>query len=122
MKVVIAVPRAKPSLYGFRILPALSLLLAVVLLASNLPFVPQDLHTYLSAAPLALAGIGYAVLQIRNRPGRTTLLKRLVLAATFVAWAVDQLLPPGRIAAALGDVVIAAYVLDLYWLVQDQTA
>jgi hypothetical protein len=33
---------------------------------------------------------------------------------------VDQLLPPGRLATAIGDVVIAAYVLDLYWLMQEQ--
>jgi hypothetical protein len=109
----------------------LAVLLSGVLLLSNLPIVPnlhlpglpvpaEKLHGYLSAAPLALAGIGYAVLQIRKRPERSTLLKRLMLAATFLAWAVDQLLPPGRIATALGDVVIAAYVLDLYWLVQEQ--
>jgi hypothetical protein len=100
----------------------LAVLLAGVLLLSNLPFFPglplqpEKLHGFLSAAPLALAGVGYAALQIRKRPARGTLLKRLLLAATFVAWAVDQLLPPGRMATAIGDVVIAAYVLDLYWL------
>ncbi len=55
-----------------------------------------------------------------RRPARETLLKRLLLAATFVIWAVDQLLPPGRIATLIGDLVIAAYVLDLYWLIQPQ--
>jgi hypothetical protein len=104
-----------------RILPGLAVVLAVILLASNLPFVPVTMHVYLSAAPLALAGIGYAVLQIYVKPGRSTLLKRLMLAATFVLWAVDQLLPPGRTATVIGDVVIAAYVVDLYWLVQEQT-
>ena len=105
-----------------RILPALSVLLAGILMASNLPFVPGGMHSYLSAAPLALAGIGYAVLQIHRRPPRSTLLKRLLLAATFIMWAVDQLLPPGRVATMIGDAVIAAYVLDLYWLTQEQTA
>jgi hypothetical protein len=98
----------------------LAVLLAGVLLLSNLPFVPSGMHRYLSAVPLALAGIGYAVLQIRARPARGILLKRLMLAATFLLWAVDQLLPPGRMATTIGDVVIAAYVLDLYWLVQEQ--
>jgi hypothetical protein len=97
----------------------LAVLLAGVLLLSNLPFVPGGMHSYLSAAPLALAGIGYAVLQIRARPPRGTLLKRLMLAATFILWAVDQLLPAGRMATVIGDVVIAAYVLDLYWLTQE---
>jgi hypothetical protein len=106
----------------------LAVLLAGVLLLSNLSFVaglPWDsvrLHSYLSAAPLALAGIAYALLQIRKRPARGTLFKRLLLAATFITWAVDQLLPPGRVATAVGDVVIAAYVLDLYWLVLEQAA
>jgi len=103
-----------------RILPTLSLVLAGALLVSNLPFVPGGMHPYLSAAPLALAGIGYAALQIRLKPLRSTLLKRLLLAATFLLWAVDQLLPPGRMATVVGDVVVAAYVLDLYWLVQEQ--
>ncbi len=98
------------------------MLLAGILLASNLPLVPGGMHSYLSAVPLALAGIGYAALQIRARPARGTLLKRLLLAATFITWAVDQLLPPGRLATVIGDVVIAAYVLDLYWLTQEQTA
>ena len=96
------------------------LVLAGVLLASNLPIVPAALHPYLSALPLAAAGIGYAILQIHLRPEFGTLVKRLMLAATFVLWAVHQLLPAGRLATFVGDVVIAAYVLDLYWLTQEQ--
>jgi hypothetical protein len=98
-----------------------SVALAVVLLLSNLPFVPVRLHVTLSALPLALAGFTYAALVLRLRPARRTLLKRLLLAATFVIWAVDQLLPPGHLATFIGDVVIAAYVLDLYWLIEEQT-
>lgn len=105
---------------GLRVLPALSVLFAGALLVSNLPFVPGPLHFYLCAVPLALAGAGYALLQIHLKPPRAILLKRLLLAATFVMWAVDQLLPAGRAATLLGDVVIAAYVLDLYWLAQEQ--
>jgi hypothetical protein len=121
VKVIITVPAAKPARYGLRLLPALSVLLAGVLLLSNLPFVPGDMHSYLSAVPLALAGIGYAALQIHMKPERGILLKRLLLAATFILWAVDQLLPPGRMATVIGDVVVAMYVLDLFWLVQEQT-
>lgn len=95
---------------------------AGLLLLSNLPFIPIPLHAYLSALPLALAGLAYAMLQFRVRPARETLLKRLLLAATFMVWAVDQLLSSGCAAAFIGDVVIAAYVLDLHWLIQEQLA
>ena len=97
-----------------------ALAVANMLLLSNLPFIPPELHAYLSSLPLAMAGAGYAILQFRVRPPRGMLWKRLVLAATFMLWAIDQLLPVGRLATFIGDVVIAAYVLDLYWLIQEQ--
>jgi hypothetical protein len=50
------------------------------------------------------------------------MLKRLLLAVTFVLLAIDQLLPVGKAATFIGDVVIAAYILDLYWLIQEQVA
>ncbi len=98
----------------------IALAVAVVLLVSDLPIVPDRWHSYLSSVPLAIAGIAYAILQARARPPLGILLKRLLLAATFVMWAIDQLLPPGRIATFVGDGVIAAYVLDLYWLIREQ--
>lgn len=94
-----------------------ALALAGILLASDTSFVPDKLHASLSSLPLAMAGIGYAVLQLYTRPPLGILLKRLLLAATFVMWAVDQLLPSGRLAVFIGDAVIGAYVLDLYWLI-----
>jgi hypothetical protein len=100
----------------------IALVLAGILLLSNLSFIPARLHGYLSSLPLAMAGIGYAILQLRVRPPRGTLLKRLLLAATFLIWAVDQLLPSGPLATLIGDAVIAAYVLDLYWLIQEQAS
>jgi hypothetical protein len=69
---------------------------------------------------LALAGIAYGVLQISLRPPRRTLAKRLLLAASFIFWAIDQLLPSGRIATVIGDAVVSAYVLDLFWIIQEQ--
>ncbi len=103
-----------------KLLARLSLLAAVVLLAAS-PFAPSEVHAWLSALPLALAGIAYALLQLRLRPSRATLLKRLLLAGAFVLWAVDQMLPAGRVAVLVGDAVIAAYVLDLFWMGVDQT-
>jgi hypothetical protein len=105
--------------FSFQPLARFSLLSAVVLLIAN-PFVPAQVHAYLSSLPLALAGLGYIFLQIGVKPARRVLLKRLVLAAAFLLWAVVQLLPAGRTAVFLGDIVIAAYVLDLFWMMQDQ--
>ena len=99
-----------------------ALALAGVLVLSNVIWIPAAWHSYLSSLPLALAGLAYAVLQFRLKPPRRMLLKRLLLAATFVTWAIDQLLPAGLLASALGDLVIAAYVLDLFWLIQEQIA
>jgi hypothetical protein len=107
---------------GVRSLMMIALAFAGILLLSNVPLIPDKLHAYLSSVPLAMAGIGYAILQLRQRSPRGTLYKRLLLAATFVIWAVDQLLPSGRLATLIGDVVIAAYVLDLFWLSQEQAS
>jgi hypothetical protein len=97
-----------------------AILSAALLLLSNLRVVPARTHVWLGAIPLALAGGAYAILQIRLKPERSTLLKRLLLAATFVLWAIDQFLPAGRVATIVGDVVVAAYVVDLYWIIQEQ--
>lgn len=99
-----------------------ALALGGILLFSDLPTVPDRFHSYLSSLPLAVAGIGYASLQLFRRPPLETMLKRLLLAATFVLWAVNQLLPAGKAATFIGDVVIVAYILDLYWLIQEQVA
>jgi hypothetical protein len=103
-----------------QVLLTIALALAGILLFSDLPNLPNQLHAYLSSLPLAIAGIGYATLQLLRRPPLGTMLKRLLLAATFVLWAIDQLLPAGRVATFIGDVVITAYILDLYWLIQEQ--
>ena len=99
-----------------------ALALGGALLLSDLLPISDKAHGYVSSLPLAIAGFGYAILQLRLAPPRGLLLKRLMLAATFVLWAVDQLLPAGRLATAIGDVVIVAYVLDLFWLTQEQAS
>ena len=115
-------PTRVPNTAGVRSFMVLALAFAGLLLLSNLPLISNTFHSYLSAVPLALAGIGYAILTLRAGPPRGTFFKRLLLAATFIIWAVDQLLPPGRVATLIGDLVIAAYVLDLFWLSQEQTS
>ena len=105
-----------------RVLSVLSLICAAVLIASNALSPSAKLHNSLSSLPLLLAGLGYALLQFQLRPDRTTFLKRMLLAGSFVLWAVVQVLDPGRVATLLGDLVIAAYVLDLTWIVDEQAA
>ena len=90
-----------------------------LLLLSNLRWSSTLAHAWLSALPLALAGLAFALLQFRLKPDRVTLAKRLLLAAAFIFWAIDQLLPPGPLAIFIGDAVISAYVIDLYWMMQD---
>jgi hypothetical protein len=123
-KPAITIKRPKPERGGMTtrlpILMTVALIFAGILVLSNLWPIPARLHTYLGSLPLALAGIVYAILQFRVQSSRTTLLKRLLLAATFIIWAIDQLLDSGKLATFIGDVVIAAYVLDLYWLIQEQ--
>jgi hypothetical protein len=105
------------------VLARLSVVAAGALLLASI-FMPLSsharLHPWISALPLALAGIGYALFQLQLRPPRAVLMKRLVLAAAFVFWAIDQLMPAGRVAVFIGDAVIAAYVLDLFWMLRDQ--
>ena len=101
------------------LLARLSLIATGVLLLAN-QFIPPELHGWLSAWPLLLAGAGYALLQARLNQSRGALLRRLLLAGAFIGWGVDQLLPAGRAALFLGDAVIAAYVLDLFWMSADQ--
>jgi len=92
----------------------------MLLLLSNLQFTSTRTHAWLGSLSLALAGAAYAVLQIRLRPSRATLVKRLLLAATFILWAIDQLLPSGRLAMFIADAVVSAFVLDLFWIIQEQ--
>jgi len=98
-----------------------ALLCAALLLLSNLQLASTPLHTWLGAIPLGLIGIAYAVLQVRLKPEGATLAKRLLLAGTFILWAVDQFLPAGRLATLVGDIVVSAYVIDLFWIIQEQS-
>ena len=106
------------SIVGF--LAKCALLCSALLLVSNVQITSTWAHAWLSSLPLALVGAAYAVLQIRLRPGRRTFVKRVLLAGTFVLWAIDQLLPSGRLAMVIGDVVVSAFVLDLFWIIQEQ--
>jgi len=110
------------DIVGVRSLTLAALPIAGILVLSNCVSIPPAWHAFLSSLPLGLAGFSYALLQFHLAPPTRTLLKRLLLAATFIIWAIDQLLPAGPLATLLGDLVIATYVLDLFWLIQEQLA
>ena len=102
-------------------LSKLALVTSAILLISNLPLTAaRASNPWLSSLPLAFIGVAYAVLQIRLKPDRATLIKRLILAGAFILWAIDQVLAIGRLATFIGDVVIAAYAIDLFWIIPDQ--
>jgi hypothetical protein len=67
----------------------------------------------LSALPLLLAGSSYLILQAILRPRPLELLKRLMLGVAFLLWGIVQLMPASNLAAELGNLVIALYVVDL---------
>lgn len=107
-----------PSIVGF--LAKGALLCSALLLLSHLQSTSARAHAWLSSLALALAGVAYTVLQIHLRPSRRTLVRRLLLAGTFLLWSIDQLLPSGRLATVIGDVVVSAFVLDLLWISREQ--
>ena len=71
----------------------------------------------ISAAPLLLVGAAFLLFQPIVRPRPAELLKNVILAGTFLLWGAVQLMPQNALAARLGNLVIALYVVDLAWMV-----
>jgi hypothetical protein len=90
----------------------------VVLLFDD--FVPEKLaflpHAPISAAPLLLIGAASLGFQAISRPNLLDLFKALIVSLAFIFWGIDQMLPAGRLATSLGDIVIVLYVIDLGWM------
>jgi hypothetical protein len=99
--------------------PSLAAFFKLLILAAPKALAWFD-HAPLSALPLLLAGASYAILQALLRPPPMELLRRLMLASAFLLWGIVQLMPAGRLATDLGDLVIALYVLDLGLMVQSE--
>ena len=93
--------------------------IAGVALLTNDFFLTILPHAPISAAPLLFIGAAYLGFQVLLRPKPLDLFKALVVSSAFILWGVDQLLPGGRFATTLGDVVITMYVLDLGWVMID---
>lgn len=107
-------------LYAFTwVVVVLALVAGVALLTSNVFFTILP-HAPVSAAPLLFIGTAYLGFQVLLRPKPLDLYKALIVSSAFILWGVDQLLPGGRVATTLGDVVITLYVLDLGWVIIDR--
>jgi hypothetical protein len=73
-------------------------------------------HAPISAAPLLLIGAASLGFLMLTRPKPLDLFKALLVSSAFILWGVDQMLPSGRLATTVGDVVIVLYVIDLGWV------
>ena len=71
------------------------------------------------AVPLLLVGIAFLAWLAIDRPPIFDLIKQVFIALAFILWGVDLLMPAGPWARAVGAVVIAIYVFDLAWLMED---
>jgi hypothetical protein len=99
---------------------AIAALLAGILLLTSDVFATILRHAPTSAAPLLLIGATYLAFQALIRPKPLDLFKALIVSSAFILWGIDQLLPAGRFATTLGDMVIVLYVIDLGWMVIDR--
>lgn len=95
---------------------------AVVLLIVDFPFstrlaMPIS-RAVVEAAPLLFIGIAFLGWLAIDRPSTIDLIKQALIAAAFILWGIDLLLPAGRWTTFIGAVVIAIYVIDLAWLME----
>ncbi|GEM_PF-6324815 len=103
----------------FGLLANLLLLAVGFMVFANAAALPELKRTLMSSMALALAGVIYAALQFQLRLSLTVLAQRLLLASAFLLWAVTPFLP-GRGGERMGTVVIALYVVDMYWMIRNQ--
>ena len=75
---------------------------------------PRGAHALLGSAPLALIAVSFVLYTAARHPGRLELVKMVVLAAAFLFWAGNQLLPEHPHALLLNDLAIALFVLDVF--------
>jgi hypothetical protein len=106
--------RSVPALLGALTLGFVGLLL----LWDVLPGIfPAGAHNTLGALPLGLIAVAYLVYQFIRRPTKMELLKAVALAAAFLFWAANQLLPDGPRAVLFNDIAIALFVVDVFLVI-----
>lgn len=101
---------------GLVVVLALASATFLLIFDASLPFLQPLEHAPVSAAPLLLIGLASLCFQLMIRPKLLDLLKAFIVSAAFILWGIYQLLPPGRFATTLGDVVIVLFVIDLGWM------
>jgi integral membrane sensor domain MASE1 len=75
---------------------------------------PSRAHGPLAALPLALAALVGLIPAVRGGRTRAEWAKAVVLAAAFLFWAANQLVPEGTLATVLNDVAVALFVVDVF--------
>jgi hypothetical protein len=109
-------------LWPTRFLYVFAVICAVVLLIVDSPIstylsIPIS-HAAVEAAPLLFVGIAYLAWLAIDRPATANLIAQALIAAAFILWGVDLLMPTGPWATFVGAVVISIYVFDLAWLME----
>lgn len=75
---------------------------------------PPRAHLLLGATPLALIAVSSLVYHATKRPRPLETIKAVVLAAAFLFWAANQLLPDIAHATLLNDLAVTLFVLDVF--------
>jgi hypothetical protein len=105
-----------------RFVGILAVISGVVLLVVDSPvsaYVPIPISPRIAEAiPLLLVGIACLGWLAVDRPSRIDLIKQILIAAAFILWGINLLMPPGKWSKFTGAVVIAIYVFDLAWLME----
>jgi len=88
---------------------------AVLLLSDALPglFSPRA-HDYLAAFPLAMIALACLLYEAIRRPGRSEVVKAILLALAFLFWSANQLWPTFRQATLFNDIAIGLFVFDVF--------
>jgi hypothetical protein len=78
---------------------------------------PAHAQRPLASLPLVLVAFSYLVYQGLRQPGPRELLKATLLAAAFMFWAANQLMPQSRVATLFNDLAIVLFALDVFLVI-----
>src|ERR1700730_868113 len=88
---------------------------AVLLLSDALPGrFPPRAHDYLAAFRLAMIAFACLLYEVIRRPGRSEVVKAILLALAFLFWSANQLWPTFRQATLFNDIAIGLFVFDVF--------
>jgi hypothetical protein len=104
------------------IIRRLSVALGLVACLSLVPLLAWDLvparfpsgaHDALGAFPLVAVAFGCLATQAERRPPSSAWVRSSIVAAAFLAWAVNQFWPQHALATAWNDLAITLFVVDI---------